>query len=79
MPYAVTLPLEAEAAAWMRQMWCALGVQSRGVVVRSLVTRRTPFGSRSSRLSPNDAASSSQTPSGASVDPRPRRPIRPEP
>jgi hypothetical protein len=30
MPYAVTLPLDAEAAAQIRQMWCALAEQAPG-------------------------------------------------
>ena len=33
----------------------------------------------SAQLSPNNAASSSRTPSGASIDPRPCRPVRSEP
>jgi hypothetical protein len=38
-----------------------------------------PYGSRSSWLSPHDAARSSRAPSGARADPRPCHPIPPEP
>src|SRR3712207_9452304 len=57
----------------------ALGVQTRGLVVRSPVSRRTFYGGRSSRLSPHDAASSSRAPSVGSADPRLGRPLRAEP
>jgi hypothetical protein len=51
-------------------------VRSRGVVVRSLASRRTRHGTRSSRLSPHDAARSSRAPSVERGEPGPCRPVR---
>jgi hypothetical protein len=57
----------------------ALGVRSRGIVVRCPVKGRMHYGSRSSSLSPNDAARLSRVPSVARNDPDLACQLRAEP
>ena len=75
-------------AEWLREVLAKRGIHaciplhvwSRRVVVHlGPVKGKMPYGSRSSWLSPYNAACSSRAPSVERGDPHPCRPVRPEP